>query len=161
MIDWMAILRWIHVLAAASWYGEVIVINFVLLPVLSRFEGEKRKAFLTSVFPKIFKLASHLSLTTVITGLAMLFHMTQGRLSILFTGRWGIAILIGGILAILLTVFHFFIEHRLAKKAGITDPDASDEAVAEVHMKLKIIPRLGLLVLTAVFVLMMFAVRGI
>jgi uncharacterized membrane protein len=29
------ILRWIHVLAGAAWLGEVVVINFVLVPTLA------------------------------------------------------------------------------------------------------------------------------
>ena len=29
------ILRWVHVVAAAAWFGEVVTINFVLVPAVN------------------------------------------------------------------------------------------------------------------------------
>lgn len=43
--------RWIHVLAASAWFGEVVAIHFILIPSLSSYEGEERKSFLNTVFP--------------------------------------------------------------------------------------------------------------
>lgn len=159
--EWLIPIRWVHVIAGSLWIGEVVVINFILIPVLSKYEGENRKLFLTSIFPKIFTLASVLSATAVITGLIQVLTITNGNLDILTENRWGISILIGGSLAIILTLFHFFMENRLAKKIGIGVTQSDDEALAEVHLKLKIVPRVGLGVITLIFFLMMFAVRGI
>ena len=61
----------------------------------------------------------------------------------------------------LLALFHFLLENRLARGIGLGRRDISDEAITDVHAKLKIIPRLGLGVITATYVLMMFAVRGV
>jgi uncharacterized membrane protein len=36
------LLRWIHILAGAAWLGEVVVVNFILVPVPARLEPEKR-----------------------------------------------------------------------------------------------------------------------
>lgn len=86
----------------------MVVINFILIPALSKYEGEMRKQFLISIFPKIFNLASILSATVVCTGIAMVYHITDGQLSRLFGGRWGLSILTGRSLGIILTLFHFF-----------------------------------------------------
>lgn len=51
-------------------------------------------------------------------------------------------------------------ENRLAKKIGLGEK-GDDEQLAEVHLKLKIVPRLGLLVILTIFLLMINGVRGI
>ena len=137
-----------------------MVINLILIPVLSKYRGEMRKEFLISIFPKIFNLASVLSATVVVTGIFMVYHLTNGDLENLLSGRWGLSILVGGILGILLTLFHFFMENRLAKKIGL-GKQGDAEKLAEVHLKLKIVPRVGLLVILTIFLLMLNAARGL
>ena len=161
MQDWLIPIRWIHVAAASAWFGEVVVINFVLIPVLAKYDAETLKRFLTTVFPRIFTLASVLSLTAVISGAALVYLITDGDLALLTEGRWGLSILIGGSIGLALTLFHFLLENRLARGIGLGRRDISDEAITDVHAKLKTIPRLGLGVITATYVLMMFAVRGV
>lgn len=51
--------------------------------------------------------------------------------------------------------FSFFIENLLARKVGIGDPNLSQDAVEDVHIKLKLIPRLGMVVISIIFMLMM------
>ena len=41
------------------------------------------------------------------------------------------------------------------------NPDLAPEAVEDVHVRLRILPRVGLVVLTLIFVIMMIAVRGV
>lgn len=154
------IIRTIHVLSGALWIGEVFVINIILIPVLSKFHGDLRRAFLISIFPKIFHLASVLSAGVVITGMIMVYYLTNGNLENLLHGKWGLSILIGGSLGIMLTLFHFFMENRLARKIGL-GKEGDDEKLAEVHLRLKIVPRLGLLVISIIFLLMLNASREI
>jgi len=158
--DLFLVVRWIHVLAASTWLGEVVVINFILIPALSGYVGAARKDFLNAVFPRVFRLASILAATAAVTGGLLLYHQTQLRLDMLFESRWGKMILIGGTLGLVLTLFHFFMENKLARKIGVGCPDISDEAVEDVHSKLQVVPRMGLLVITAIYVMMMIAVRG-
>lgn len=154
------ILRAIHELAGSLWLGEVLVINFILIPVISNYEGEIRKKVLVSVFPKIFTLASILSATVVTTGLVMVYYLTNGNFGALTSGRWGLSILIGGSLGILLTLFHFLKENRLARKIGLGE-QGDDEKLAEVHLRLKIVPRIGLIIILSIFLLMINAAHGI
>lgn len=161
MHDWWLPVRWIHVLSASAWLGEVVVINLVLIPALSGRGPGARRELLASVFPRVFRLASFLSATTVVTGALLLYRYTAGHLEVLTRGgRWGVCILVGGAMGLALTLFHFFLEHRLARRVGIARPDTTDEALSDVHVKLKLIPRVGLAVIGTLYFLMMLAVRG-
>lgn len=160
MDTYYSIIRAIHVVASSLWLGEVVVINFILIPVLSKYKGELRKQFLITIFPRIFTMASILSATAVITGIIMIYYLTNGNLDVLTSGKWGLSILIGGTLGIILTLFHFFMENKLAKKIGLAE-QGDDEKLAEVHLKLKIVPRLGLLVILSIFLLMINAAHGL
>jgi len=160
MPDFYLFARWIHVLAASAWFGEVVAINFILIPTLSRYEGAERKSFLNSVFPRVFRMASILSATAAVTGAFLLYHHTGFDLAGLTASRWGRFILVGGALGLVLTLFHFFMENQLARRVGVGCPDISAEQVEDVHGKLKIVPRIGLVVISTIFVVMMTAVRG-
>jgi uncharacterized membrane protein len=153
--------RWIHVLAASAWFGEVVAINFILIPSLSSHEGSSRKEFLNLVFPKVFRMASILSFTAAVTGALLLYHHTHFDLFSLGDTLWGRMVFIGGTLGLLLTLFHFFLENQLARKVGVGCPDISSEQVEDVHGKLQIVPRIGLVVITTIYVSMMVAVRGV
>jgi len=159
-MDIDTIMRTLHVLSGTAWFGQIMVINFILIPSLSKFDKSTQNKFITTIYPKIFKVESHLLIIAVLTGIHLVMSHTNADLSNLLSGRWGLSILIGGSLGILLTVFHFFIEKRMAKKIGITK-GSSNEIVGNVHLKIKIIPRLVLVVITSIFLLMINASRGI
>jgi len=150
-------IRILHVVSAISWIGEVLVINFVLLPSTKRLADGPRRAFMQQVFPRIFTLASVLSGTAVLTGAALAWGTTGGDLSLLLRGRWGLCILVGATLGTSLTAFHFFLERKVAPVFGdCADPEGLDD----VHTKLQILPRGGLVVLLTTAGLMFWAARG-
>ncbi|GIL08741.1 MAG: hypothetical protein BroJett033_2520 [Chloroflexota bacterium] len=159
------ILRWIHILAGAAWLGEVVVVNFILVPVLARLEPEKRGWFLSAIFPRIFRLASALSLTTILAGAALNLSLNGWQINValirLTSTQWGWSILIGGLLGLGLTFFHLFIEHRLEPHVLAAHEESNNEAFALVLQRLRIIPRVGLAVLLLTFLLMMTAVRAV
>lgn len=159
------LLRWIHILAGAAWLGEVVVVNFILVPVLARLEPEKRGWFLAAIFPRIFRLASALSLTTVLAGAALNLSMNGWQIDTaigrLTSSQWGWSILIGGLLGLGLTLFHFVAEHRLEPHVLAAREDPDSEAFALIVRRLRIIPRAGLGVLLLAFLLMMVAARGL
>lgn len=160
MFEIYTIARALHQIAAALWLGEVLVINFIVIPVLSKYEGGLSRQVITSIFPRLFNLASVLSATVIFTGLFMVYYMTNGNLEALLYGRWGISILIGGLLGIILTIFHFFLENKLAKKIVLGN-QGDNEKLAEVHLKMKIVPKIGLIILLTIFLLMINATHGI
>ena len=159
-MDINTIMRTLHVVSGTVWFGQVVVINFILLPSLAKFDSAMRNKFVTTIFPKIFKLASHLALITVLTGIHLVISLTDADLSDLLNGRWGLSILIGGSLGLLLTTFHFFIENRLIKKIKIGE-EGDATTIDDVYLKLKVVPRFGLVVITLILLLMINASRGI
>lgn len=152
--------RYVHIVAASLWLGEVAVINFILIPALSRHEGEARKAFLNSVFPRVFRMASILSGTTAVSGATIFHHYHGFRFAHLTEDRSDIALLIAATLGALLTFFHFFMENHMARRVGVGDPCVSPEKVEDVHSKLKIVPRVGLVVISTIYLLMLYSVRS-
>ena len=155
------IVRWVHIIAGVAWLGEVLTINLVLLPVLFRMKADARGAFIRQIFPRVFHLASVLSLTAIISGAAMSYLLTGWRnLGELIGTRWGMGILIGGTLALLLTLFHFLVESRLEPIAVAAD-QAPESDVEKIIAVLKVVPRVGLIILVVIVLLMMIAARGV
>jgi uncharacterized membrane protein len=154
--------RWLHIISGAAWLGEVFTINFVIIPSLRSMENDRRPGFIRSVFPRIFRLASFLSIVSISSGLTMSYLLSGwDDLSIFLTTRWGLAILIGGSLGIALTLFHFFVESRLEPIAFSLTNDTQSEEVERIISFLRYVPRAGLLVMIAIFLLMMYAARGV
>lgn len=161
MTDWTIILRWVHIISGAAWLGEVITINFVLVPALSKMNLRERRNFILRFFPRVFRLASLLSVTSIVAGLALSYAMTGWQFDLFLTGRWGMSIIAGGTLGLLLTLFHFFVESRLGSQIHRLNDDSRSDEVENITRFLRIIPRVGLGIIAIVFVLMMYAARGI
>jgi uncharacterized membrane protein len=162
MLNWYAIVRWVHILAGAAWLGEVMMVVFVLLPALASTQPDKRRAFISNVFPKVFRLASVLAGMTLAAGLALNYMLTGGwqDLGAYLATRSGKAILAGGLLGALLASFHFFVEARIEGRV-VQLLDAKDEVErARIERLLNIVPRAGLVVIILVFILMMIGARG-
>lgn len=158
----VVIFRWLHILSGAAWLGEVVTINFVLVPSLKSMSARDRSRYISRVFPRLFRLASVLSLLSIFSGLTMTYLISGWRdLSIYLTSRWGIAILIGGLLGLGLTTFHFFVEGRLKPVASSLEEGTNGEGVERMMKVLKSVPRAGLAVMVVIFLLMMYAARGV
>lgn len=159
------ILRWIHVLAGAAWLGEVVVISFVLVPTLARLGPAKRGWFLAAIFPRLFRLASVLSLTAIIAGAALNLSMSDWQIDVatdrLTSSAWGWTILVGGLLGLGLTLIHFVAERRLQPLIVAAKEHPDDETFELILHRLQVIPRVGLIILLLVFLFMMYAVRGL
>lgn len=155
------VVRWIHIISGVAWLGEVITVNFVILPTLMSLEKDARGAFLRQVFPRVFKLASVLAASTILSGAIMNYLMTGWKdLGSFLQTRWGISLLIGGALGLLLALFHFFVEHRLEPTA-ITADDLSETDLERTISFLNIVPKVGMVIMITVILLMMFAARGL
>ena len=122
---------------------------------------DERRRFITRIFPRVFRLASILSVTTIAAGLIMNYMMTGWhQLDLYLASPRGFAIFVGGLLGLLLSVFHFFVEGRLESRVSSLEKDSREEEIESITRYLRIIPRLGLGVMFVIFVLMMFGARG-
>lgn len=153
-MDIVTVLRWLHALAGAAWFGEVIVIVFVLVPTVTRAAPDRQRWLLANIFPRMFRLASVLIATVLIAGLLLNLAMSGWAVDweMLTTTRWGRSILIGGILGGALGIFHFVAERKL-------EPMVTDEAadLDVVIRRLKLVPTVGLTILVVVISLMVLA----
>jgi uncharacterized membrane protein len=153
--------RLIHILSAIGWLGEVLTVNFVLLPALRHVDLALRGRILLAVFPLIFRLATILGALAVLSGAVVFLIMSGGDFSRLFGTTWGQRILIGGVFGGLVFVFHLVQESRmegsLATRLGtITHDTAQSDAILR---HLQVIPRIGLLMLVLATFFMSSAAR--
>lgn len=156
MDEWAIVVRWVHVLAGAAWFGEMVVINLVLAPALGWLERGQGSELLRAVFPRIFSLASWLSIVAVTSGFLLLGEMVDWRhWDLLVESRWGRSILTGGALGLGLTLFHHLVERRLSPVMA-----GNPSGLVYVEQRLRVVPRVGLLVLLVVMGAMMYAARG-
>jgi hypothetical protein len=132
---------------------------------VARLEPRKCGWFLAAIFPRIFRLASVFSLTTILAGAALNLSLNGWQIDVavvrLTSSRWGWSILTGSLLGLRLTLFHFVAEHRLEPHVLAAHEEVDSEAFALILRRLQIIPRAGLGVLVLTFLLMMFAVQGL
>lgn len=155
------LVRLVHLVAGVSWLGEVITINFVLLPALFGASSEDRVALLSTVFPYIFRLATILGGTAVGSGLILLLWYTHLHPQALLHGRWGWLVLAGAALGAGLYGFHLFQESGAERSLAahlafsIDRDDPSD--VQRLLDHLALFPRIGMVVLLVVAGLMVGA----
>ena len=162
MVNWLNVVRWVHILAGAAWLGEVVTVVFMLVPLISRLPLTERGRFVAAVFPRIFRLASVFSITTLLAGVVLNYMLTGWRqLGSYFSGLRGVALLTGAVLGLMLALFHFFAESRLEPHVLSLADNADEETLRTLTKYLRIIPRVGLGVIITIFLLMMLAARGV
>ena len=133
----------------------------VLVPAALRHTGVERARFISRVFPYVFRTASVLAGLTLAAGAALNYQLTGGwrQLDEYFASARHGAILVGGLLGLVLAVFHFVVEGRL--EGRVRSLESADEAqLGRISRFLRLVPWVGLAVLLAIFVLMMIGARG-
>lgn len=158
MTEVMFVVRLVHLIAGVGWLGEVITINFVLLPALFRARADDRTTLLVTVFPYIFRLATVLGGLAVTAGLALVLWTTRLDLTLLVTTSWGWRILVGGVIGLVIFVFHLVeesgVERSLAAELTVLRDSDDPEAAKKLLHHLAIFPRVGMLILMLVVGLM-------
>ncbi len=160
-MSWYLAIRWIHIIAATAWVGEVFTINFVLVPAMGKLSREERGRVMLEVFPRIFRLASWLSGTAVLAGIYLFYQRFSGGWGELLSTFSGRAFLIGATLGTALTAFHFILEPRLEGAICVAAEEPEGEQADQVMATLRVVPRVGMAVITLALLLMMIGARGI
>lgn len=148
----------LHFLSGTAWLGEVLTINFVLLPALRDLPADRKPEFIRNIFPRIFKLASILALTAVFSG-AVLVTLSASWDKVLLRpfNRWGAAILAGGILGLLLTAFHIVVESKLQPLVRRLSNEGDSKDLKRILRFFNLVPRTGLGVILVITLLMIAA----
>ncbi len=157
-MSWIEFVRWTHVVAGVGWVGAVLVVVFVLGPALHVADRSERIALLTRVFPRVFRLASALVIVGMLSGATLFLHRYGHRLDLALLTASGRSLVAGGILGAVVGTFHFVIEPRLELR--IARAGTSDAVFDQLVWLLRLIPRVGLIVLLSVTVLMVSGARG-
>ena len=160
-MSWLIAVRWLHILAATAWFGEVVTINFVLVPAMGRLERTQRAKAMFQLFPRIFRLASWLSATAVLSGATLFFFRFSGDWSLLWSSTSGLAFLVGATLGTALTAFHFLLEPKLEGAICVAAEEPHGETHDQVMRTLRFVPRVGMGVIAGALLLMMIGARGL
>ncbi|MGH2460758.1 MAG: hypothetical protein ACRDIY_18030 [Chloroflexota bacterium] len=160
-LDALFVVRLAHVIAGVSWLGEVITINFVLLPALFGARDDDRQVLLSTVFPHVFRLATVLGGTAVASGFVLLLWFTSFHPLAALHSHWGWYIVVGGTIGAAVYAFHLFQESGAERSiaARLTFVvDADDPRETRRMLKhLARFPRVGMAVLVVVVALMVCA----
>jgi hypothetical protein len=117
---------------------------------------------LVTVFPYIFRLATALGGLAIVSGTGLVLWNTRLDLTLLVTTAWGWRILIGGIIGLVIFVFHLVeesgAERSLAAELVFLRDNGDEEAAKRLLNHLAIFPRVGMLILMVVVGLMVAAV---
>lgn len=161
LAELLFVVRLIHVAAGVAWLGEVVTVNFVLIPALRATAQRDRVLILERVFPGVFRLATVLGAFTIAAGATLFLLTTGGDVSRLWTTAWGVRILIGGILGGAVFAFHLLQESRLEGTLAhqLEDIDLAPERAEVLLARMQVIPRVGLGILVLCILFMSAAAR--
>ena len=141
--------------ALAAWIGEAAVLNFIILPGIKALDEEGRAAFISRYLPRFFHMATVLALTAVLSGLAArALGSFSLEVSIPVLSGGSPAVIIALILIAALTCFHLAAQARMRPVAKSLSVSPNSEKLRSLTRFLSIVPRIGLGVIVAAFVLL-------
>ena len=106
MEDLYPFIRAFHILGAAMWLGESILVNFVLYPALRRNPNEAKRAFVLAIYRRVFNLTTMSAVITLLTGILLLISSTDGDLYKLSSSDVGRSLIAASLIGILLIPLH-------------------------------------------------------
>lgn len=159
MSDWFPFIRSIHMLSGSLWIGELLIVNIILIPLFLKADSVLRNLFFNTIYPKLLTLTSVLSLIALSSGIFLAYYLSDGEFQRLIKGRWGLSILVGGSIGILLIIQHIL--SRKIRVRWMNEKMHHDPFPNGINFWLKVFPWMETLMLLVVFLLMMNASRGI
>ena len=141
--------------ALAAWIGEVVTLNFIIIPSVKALDEEGRAAFIARYFPRFFAMATVLSLTTVLAGLAARLT-AAGAPAVtnpILTGG-SPPVIAGLILIAVLACFHMVAQARMRPAALSLAENPNPEKLRSITRFISIVPRIALAVILCAFVLL-------
>ena len=144
--------RIIHIGSSVAWWGMVFFLNFILLPVFSKMNPRTQHEVIGYVIPRVFRGASILGFFSVGMGWRNALEIANKDFSYFFSDLRSFLLLLGGILATGLYLFHLFLEKaeiEIAMRARNEDSlNMEDPAVKELMKKIQLIPMGGFLIMS-------------
>jgi hypothetical protein len=151
VLDWAG-RRIVHILSSFAWWGMVFFLVFILLPVLKRMSAITQQEIIGLVVPRIFRAASIAGFFSVGMGWRNAMEIANRDFGYFFSNGVNFLLLIGGLLATGLYLFHLFLEHQEIELAMRVQESATieldDPEVKVLINKIQIIPIIGFLIMT-------------
>ena len=158
-MSFFLIIRHIHVLSASIWLGMVVVMNFGLMPSVVKKLTQNDVDILKPIFKNVTNLVSISAFFTFVTGGIILWLQTKFNVLEMLESTRGTLIFIAGSVGFVVTVFHFFAESKLEKYLRSRLPNKNELLVG--YKGIEFIPQIGLVIVSAIYITMLIAVRGI
>jgi len=144
--------RVIHVVASFAWWGMVFFLAFILLPVFNKMNPSTQHQVVGLVIPRVFRTASILGFFSIGMGWRSAFEMAHWDFSHFFSSGEDIILLFGGLLGTCLYIFHIFLERKeiniALRISTLSSLDLKDPKVNDLLKKIKIIPRVGFVIIS-------------
>ncbi|MBK7138026.1 MAG: hypothetical protein IPH74_02940 [Bacteroidetes bacterium] len=157
-MSFFGIIRNLHVLSAAIWLGMVVVMNFGLMPSISKKLTQTDVEILKPIFKKGTNLVSISAFLTFVSGGIILWIQTKFHFVEMLKSTRGMLIFSAGGMGFVVTLFHFLGESKLEKYLKSRLPNKDELLVG--YKGIEFIPRIGLVIITTIFITMLIAVRG-
>lgn len=97
-------LRWLHFVGGFVWLGALFFLAVVLSPSISHLAINQRIAILQKLAPRLSHVLIASSVANVIAGVSMSLLLSNLRTDIFLGSKWGLAILSGGLVALMVLV---------------------------------------------------------
>lgn len=159
----MSLLRWLHELAAISWFGEVFFITHIILPMLGKMPDSEKAPLMLSLFPRVFRMATVSAGVTIVAGAGTALMMVNLDVSLFLGTGWGLLILIGGLIGLFMFLLHLTVERvelRALRDVRLESRRDFPPELATLYSRLRILPRVGFTLLTIALILMIYASHG-
>ena len=157
-MSFFIIIRNIHLLSASIWLGMVVVMNFGLMPSVKNKLSQVDVDMLKPIFKSVKRLISISAFFTFVTGGVLLWMQTKFNVFDMIESTRGTLILIAESIGFIITIFHFFVEDKVEEilRRRLTDKDE----LLVGYKGIEFIPRIGLVVVAAIFIIMLISVKG-
>ncbi|MFT7615089.1 MAG: putative membrane protein [Parvicellaceae bacterium] len=110
------ILKTLHIVAGCLWFGEMVIIVFILNPALKRDADATKDKFVLAVYRRIYNMSSVSIGILWVTGIYLLYPYFDYFLSNEpWSNGWRMTMESAMILTFLLTVLHFFEKRSIIK----------------------------------------------
>ncbi len=172
-LEWVApmllngILAWLHIFGAIGWMGIAMFFGMVLGPLLGKLTPATRSELILKLFPKVLVYIRAFSIFTVLMGVALVFSMTNGDLSLLSPATsFGLYITVGATLALITIAVAMGLVLPSAKKVVeitqslVQNPGPPPPELLKVSRRLRIGSVVGLALLVLVLAFMVAAAWG-
>jgi uncharacterized membrane protein len=123
---YLVLLRILHIVSAVFWAGTILFFALYLFPAVVRSgpDGGKIMQAVTGT-RKLPTVLTIMGLTTIISGLLLIWELSEGFTSSFFNSKYGIALSVGGTTAIIALLQGFLIN-----KPGVEQMQAIGKTVA-------------------------------